>query len=161
MPFDGKTSRFITFMVDTEKNVKRSAVLASLKLTAARRLNKNPEVQQEIEKRLDKVHDYQARLQARAHALSVEYLDVQLMKAVKEGAAKGDDKALKLGYQRVGIFRDSEFMNAPQQPRLTDPNAPPPIFRAERITTNTVTERIESASPAALPPPKPPEILTY
>jgi hypothetical protein len=37
-------------------------------------------------------------------------LDAQLVMAIKRGAAKGDIRAIQMGYQRLGLMRDGEFL---------------------------------------------------
>jgi hypothetical protein len=37
-------------------------------------------------------------------------LDAQLVTAIKRGAAKGDIRAIQMGYQRLGLMRGGEFL---------------------------------------------------
>jgi len=37
-------------------------------------------------------------------------LDAQLVTAIKRGAVKGDTRAIQMGYQRLGLMRDGEFL---------------------------------------------------
>jgi hypothetical protein len=51
----------------------------------------------------------QANLIDKAKWLNTLFLDVQLVTAIKRGAAKGDIRAVQMGYQRLGLMRDGEF----------------------------------------------------
>jgi len=53
----------------------------------------------------------QARLIDKAKWLNTLFLDAQLVTAIKRGAAKGDIRAIQMGYQRLGLMRDGEFLD--------------------------------------------------
>jgi hypothetical protein len=141
--FDPRTARLVTYYCNCDGDIKRAAREANVKLAVARRIYKNLEVRAECDKRLDILHTEQAKLAAQAQRLQVNFLDHNLVVAVREGARKGDTKALELGYARVGLMRNNQF-TAP--PASADPNAPPKIYRAEHTVTRTeqVTESIEA-----------------
>lgn len=149
-------NRFISYYCQFE-DLKRVAAYCGISNDKAKGLYQNPTVRAEIDKRLDKIHTEQAKLIARSKKVDAMFLDDKLVEAVEKGAARGDTKALELGYRRVGIFREGEFMGQPPDPNQPVDPALAPIFRAERITTNTVTERIEGTLPA----PAAPKILDY
>lgn len=148
-PFSGSTNRFIAYYTDFE-DLPKAATHAGLSLTAATKLYRDKAVRAEIDRRLDKLHGEQAKLIAKARQVTTLYLDDRLVEAVKHGAAKGDTKALELGYRRVGMFRDGEFLGVPRADQTT-PKADAQqnmIYRAtavERTVTRTeqVTERAE------------------
>jgi len=52
----------------------------------------------------------QAKLIDQAKSLNTLLLDAQLVTAIKRGAAKGDIRAIQMGYQRLGLMRDGEFL---------------------------------------------------
>jgi hypothetical protein len=149
-------NRFISYYCQFE-DLKKVAIYCGISDNKAQELYRNKTVREQIDKRLDKIHDEQAKLIAKSRKVDTMFLDDKLVEAVKKGAARGDVKALELGYRRVGIFREGEFMGAPQDPNTPMNPALAPIFRAERITTSTVTERIEGTVPA----PSTEKILDY
>lgn len=170
-PFSGSTNRFISYYSDFE-DLAKAALHVGISLNAAKRLYRDKDVRAEIDRRLDKIHNEEAKLKAKARQVTVLYLDDRLVEAVKQGAAKGDIKALELGYRRIGIFRDGEFLGVPRADQTTPKaDAQPMIYRAmERTVTRTeqVTERAELGTEgpqATLPesPAKPAvvEILQY
>lgn len=42
--------------------------------------------------------------------LNTVSLDAQLVTAIRRGAAKGDVRAIQMGYQRLGLMRNGEFL---------------------------------------------------
>jgi len=42
--------------------------------------------------------------------LKVRFLDDQLVTSIEWGAAKGDIRAIQMGYQRLGLMRNGEFL---------------------------------------------------
>jgi hypothetical protein len=52
----------------------------------------------------------QAKLIDKVKWLNTLFLDAQLVTAIKRGAAKGDIRAIQMGYQRLGLMRDGEFL---------------------------------------------------
>lgn len=169
-PFSGSINRFVSYYVDLE-DLAKAAIQTGLSFSAAQKLYRDKAVRAEIDRRLDKLHGEEAKLRAKARQITVIYLDDKLVEAVKHGAAKGDTKALELGYQRVGMYRDGEFLGVPRADQVTPKaDAQPMIYRAmERTVTRTeqVTERAElGAEPAQAALPESPsrplvEILQY
>jgi len=161
LPFPGTTNRFIAFYTETE-DLARAAIRAGLSYAKARKLYRDEAVRAEIDKRLDKLHNTQALLIARAKLVDVFFLDANLATSVKVGASKGDDRALKLGYQRVGLYRDGEFLGVPDPSKSSHPDGVPMIYRAERTVTRIeqTTDRVEGALPEQPARPQV-EILQY
>jgi hypothetical protein len=52
----------------------------------------------------------QAKLIDNAKWLNTLFLDAQLVMAIERCAAKGDISAIQMGYQRLGLIRDGEFL---------------------------------------------------
>lgn len=52
----------------------------------------------------------QVNLIDKAKRLNTLFLDAQLVTAIERGAAEGDIRAIKMGYQRLGLMRDGEFL---------------------------------------------------
>jgi hypothetical protein len=46
----------------------------------------------------------------KAKWLQTLFLDAQLVTSIERGAAKGETRALQMGYQRLGLMRDGEFL---------------------------------------------------
>lgn len=142
LPVTGKEKRFIQVYTECE-DLEEVRKRLDLTKNAAKAFWKKHKV--EIERRLDKVHDYQAKLLAKAAILQAPFLDEHLVVAVKKGAARGDIRALELGYQRLQLLRDGNFIGW-KDPDKAHENAgqpaQPPIFRVERTVTRTeqVTE---------------------
>jgi hypothetical protein len=65
----------------------------------------------------------QAKLIDKAKSLNALFLDAQLVTAIKRGAAKGDTRAIQMGYQRLGMMRDGEFLDvlSPEPALATKP----------------------------------------
>jgi hypothetical protein len=42
--------------------------------------------------------------------LETLFLDDQLVTAIERGADKGDTRAIQMGYQRLGLMRNGEFL---------------------------------------------------
>ena len=147
LPFSGRINRFISHYVNHE-DLRKAATLSGLQVEEAERIYKRKEVRAEIDKRLNVVHNQQAKLIAKYKTVEVNFLDDQLVRTIKRAGERGDAKALIVGYQRLGMFRDGEFIGAP---KAVDPGGAgsqdrPMIFRAvERTVTRTeqVTERAE------------------
>jgi hypothetical protein len=160
LPFTGKINQFISYYVSTE-DLSLAAKKCGLEVEHARRLYARKGIREAIDKRLEVVHEAQAKLVAKYRMVTVEMIDDQLVTAMKKGAQRGDPRALELGYRRMGIFRNGEFigLDNPNEPVAAGAH-PPPIFRVERTVTRTeqVTERAElqSGHPAL-----PAEILQY
>ena len=52
----------------------------------------------------------QAKLINKDKRLNTVSLDAQLVTAIRRGAAKGDVRAIQMGYQRLGLMRNGEFL---------------------------------------------------
>jgi hypothetical protein len=52
----------------------------------------------------------QAKLIDKAKWLNTLFLDDQLVTAIERSAAEGETRALQMGYQRLGLMRDGEFL---------------------------------------------------
>ena len=98
----------------------------------------------DLEKKIDTAF---AESVGKARALHAAFLDENLVVAVKAGAADGDTDALELGYDRIGLRRDKNFMTGQQSSTQTRPQ----IYRVLEHTitrTEEVTQREITAEPA-------------
>lgn len=139
LPFEPAVNRFIVFFVDYDQDLARAAKTCRITVAKAKQFYRRPEVRVEIQKRLDVYLDEQAKLAAQSKKVDIRYLDSKLVIAVREGAKKGDIKALELGYERLGLRRDGNFMTQAQSTDQERPN----IYRAiEQTVTQTVTQQV-------------------
>jgi hypothetical protein len=98
----------------------------------------SPGVIEYIRKQEATIDEAVAVARAQARALHAAFLDENLVTAVKISAAKGDTDALTLGYERIGLRRDKNFMSQQQ----ASPQSRPQIYRVlEQTVTQTVTQR--------------------
>lgn len=138
-----------------DKAMSTSAQRAGLDPKELRAYFRQAAVREIIQKKLDRIDAAMATEIAKARVLGITFLDSQLVTAVKVAAKAGDSKPIELGYDRVGIRRDKNFMTAEQ----ANPQTRPQTYRVlEQTVTRTeqVTQRaITGSAPAAL------EILDY
>jgi hypothetical protein len=105
LPFTGRTNRFVTYYSHTE-DLPRAAKMASLTLAEAKALYRIKEVRQEIERRLEKIHDEQATLYARAELLTERKTDAAVVSLLE--TAQGDLllKTAALSYKKLGLLSE-------------------------------------------------------
>lgn len=157
---DGKTlspkiQRAIEHYFDC-RDVAKAGILAGFEQGEFVDIWKRSEIKEEIERR-ERIED-EALAMVRAHArrLTADYLDEHLVTAVKVGAEKGDTKALELGYERLGMRRDDNFMTPAQSDTKERPRD---FYKVLRHTVTTEVRELEGAAPAALPAPPSPPII--
>lgn len=133
------------------RDATKAATLAGMDPAEFRKHLKSPGVYQWLQKQEDLIERETAREIAKARMLNVQFLDQYLVTAVKVAAKLGDSKPIELGYDRVGIRRDKNFMTVEQ----ANPQSRPQTYRVlEQTVTRTeqVTQReITTTEPAALP----------
>lgn len=134
--FTAKIRRFIEHFLDTS-DITKAAHLVGMDPGDARDIFSRPEVKAEIDRREDEQQGLLAALRAGARQLQVDFLDDQLVVAVKAGAAEGDVKAVTLGYERLGLRRDKNFMTAAQS---TQQERPQVYSVLEQTVTTKVTQ---------------------
>lgn len=137
--FSGKLNRAIEYFVDC-RDPEKAALLADMDPVQFRRFMKHEDVKQKIDKKIDLIDKATAELVAKSRMLSALFLDQHLIMATKKGAARGDVRALELGYERIGLRRDNNFMTTDQSSTQTRPH----IYRVlEQTITKTeqVTQR--------------------
>lgn len=162
----GKVARFINYYCEDE-DVPIAALRAGITTSKGMSLLRRRDVKKAVNDRLDVIHTEQAKLLAKhRNKVTIPLLDDALVTAIEKGSRRGDTAALMLGYQRVGMMREREFIGVthPSQALAgATGQRSSPIYRAERIThTTTVTERAEVEGAAAPAPnaEKPEEQLT-
>jgi len=65
------------------------------------------------------------KLLKKAGWLDILVLDEQLVTAIEQGAARGDVRAIEIGYQRLGLMRDGEFLGLCKgSPAISPPKTP-------------------------------------
>lgn len=143
----------------------RAAVHVGLQPEMGRSLYRRPRVRAEIDRRLEAIESETNRAIAKKRIIDVETLDHNLKRVItiskKEllatpALAAPKVKAIELGYRRVGLLIDDNFV--PDEGTVgSRPNETPGIFRtAERhILTHTVTETHEKVVAPEAPLPKP------
>lgn len=117
----------------------RAAKLAGMEPKEFRRFMKHEDVAALIQKKLDLIDKATAQVVAQARLLNVYFLDQHLVKAAKKGAARGDVRAIELGYERIGMRRDDHFMTAQD----STGQARPQIYRVLEHTV-TRTEEVKT-----------------
>jgi hypothetical protein len=105
LPFPGTTNRFIAYYTDTE-DLARAAIQAGLSYAKARKLYRDKAVRAEIDRRLDKLHNTQAVLIAKARLLTEDRLDACLVKSLKTEKGMVLVRSVELGYKKMGLLRD-------------------------------------------------------
>jgi hypothetical protein len=140
----------------------RAAMLAGMDPKEFRRFMKHDDVKALIDKKTDLIDKATAKIVAEARSLNVYFLDTHLVKAAKKGAERGDVRAIELGYERIGMRRDHNFMTAQQATTQTRPQ----IYRVIEKTTERQIVAGDApptidASPLRLPRADQAEILEY
>lgn len=105
LPFTGVVNRFITYFSSTE-DLARAAIMTGLTFTKAKALYRTKEIREEIDRRLDKIHEEQAILFAKAAVLSEHKLDAALLECVDAGVGIIRVRAVELGYKKMGLLKD-------------------------------------------------------
>ncbi len=135
-----------------DKAIETAATLSDMDPRELRAYLKQPAIREIVQTRLDEIELQKAKLIANAQVLSLHFLDTHLVKAVEVAAESGDSKPLELGYERLGVRRDKNFMTHEQ----SNPQTRPQIYRVlEQTVTRTeqITQRhITTDDHAALLP---------
>jgi hypothetical protein len=151
-----KIQRAIEYYLDT-RDLAKAAVLAGIDPKDFTRVAERDEVKAEIDRRLEIEHAANAEVRAKARKLTRDFLDDQLITAVKAGSEKGDTKALELGYERLGLRRDDNFMTEAQSTPQERPREMYRVLRQQTVTTTEV-QQIEGGAPASPALPAPPTL---
>jgi hypothetical protein len=104
----------------------------------------SPGVHEWLVKQEQMIEEKCAEYRAMARILSVDFLDTSLVECVTVAAKRGESKPLELGYERIGMRRDDNFMSQQQ----ASPQTRPQVYRVlEHTVTHTeqVTQREISA----------------
>lgn len=136
-----------------DKAIESSALRAGLSAPELRAYLRQTAIREIVQKKLDMIDVAMAREIAKARVLGVSFLDAQLVTAVKVAAKSGDSKPIELGYERVGMRRDKNFMTTEQ----ANPQSRPQTYRVlEQTVTRTeqVTQREITASEPVQPTPR-------
>ena len=139
--FPPKLKLAIERYLDTEpRDPDKAAELAGMPREEFRKHLKSPGVIVYVQQREEWIDREAARFRARARVLGVHFLDSKLVIAATVGAKKGDTDAIELGYERLGMRRDKNFMTQQQ----ANPQSRPQVYRVlEQTVTRTeqVTQR--------------------
>lgn len=161
LPLSARILRFVDAYVSC-RDLEKSAIEVGLDPEKGKSLYRRAVIRAEIDKRIAAVDAETAKLLAKRRVVTVEALDKNLMhivtmpvKALKEAPALATSKvrAIELGYQRVGLMIDGNFIpdGSSEAAKATEA---PRIFRAteqtiltHQVTTQTVTRREVAAVP--------------
>lgn len=149
------------------RDIKEASKEVGILLGEGRKLWADPKVKAEIDRRMESVAKETDKLIAKKRVVNVEQLDQHLMqvvtlprKSLKESPtlAASKVKAIELGYQRVGLLYDNNFV--PDAASAPTAEEAPRIFRAtERtiLTHQVVTHQQVTTREVSAPVPIPEE----
>lgn len=157
---NAKVQRAIEHYVDC-RDIDRAEELAGMEKGDFARAFKRSEVQEIINRKIEAVDQAVAIARANARTLTVDHLDEKLVEAIDAGIKKGDVKAIELGYERIGMRRDGNFMTQAQSSEQTRPMVyrvlEQTVTRTEQYTQRQIESPVEEIP--ALPAPKSAPIL--
>ena len=148
-PLARQVQRFITFYVHAGRDLKEAACKADLDPAWGEKLWNQPKVRAAIERQLTRIEKEQAKQTAKAALLGVELVDETLVSQLKRRSERVPADVLKLGYGRLGMMRDNEFLGVPKTA-----GAPSPAKTYGQIHTTTLrrttTEELVQSSETAV-----------
>lgn len=162
-PLPVTIQRFIDWMVRL-RDPEKAALNSDLKASWGMKLYREPEIRAKIDRRIGLIERERDSLIAKAQALDISLLDSSLVDTIKTSAKDNGHvkvKAIELGYKRVGVLVDDNFIMGGGKSSGNDPVRPSMYSALEIQTTVTRTEQIttrEITGPSdapALPAPLP------
>lgn len=168
-PLSAQYLNFITAYVNC-LDLEKAAVESGLQPEMGKVLYKRPRVREEIDKRLAAINGTVNHTIAQRRILSVEELDTNLRQVIKltkkqilsaPPLARAKVDAIELGYKRVGLLIDGDFIPDGGSAAAAAPKGDeaPRIFRGDgrTILTHEISEKktITTTQEVAPPPPQP------
>jgi len=171
LPLSAKFEKFITAYLNT-LDLDKASIEAGFQPETGRSLYKRPAIRSEIERRKKAIEAEVNHQIAKKRVVGVDALDKNLMQVVRlakkdlvesPALAASKVKAIELGYQRVGLLVDGNFI-PDASTEVGKPDEAPRIFRSaeQSILTHQITETrqivttkeiLSSSAPAKPSPP--------
>lgn len=163
-PPSAKEQRFIQKYVDC-RDLAKAAQYAGFDGTDGAKLYSKRKIRVHIDRAIELYDHERAKLAAKASVLHVDFIDAELVKAVKTSATNGTTKirAIELAYERVGLRRDSNFI-IPGSAENSAPNMYQALIQRQTVKTEVTVERsvtqLSGSTPAPALPAAPDEPST-
>lgn len=138
---NAKRLKFIDKYVH-QQDVKMAAKLSGYEPEYGFQLYSNPEIRAEIDRRLLIQHTEEAKLVVKEKILNRDLLDRELIKVVESDVSPTKLNAIEMGYKRIGMINNGEFIPDPDQAAQPKPGEAPRIFRVTQ--TSILAHKIET-----------------